>query len=80
MKIQISAPGGYLNQRRGIDAKPGDVIDVSEDLAVKLLNNRLAVPAPKPERKTAAHAPSQNVAKHVGKAPAASKVKEAKNG
>lgn len=68
MFVLITAKGGYVNQRREIDAKSGEVIEVADQLAVKLLNNGLAEPARRPARKTTARAPQQNTAKATGKA------------
>jgi hypothetical protein len=66
MRVRIIAKGGYFNPRRGIEAQTGSVIDVSDDLAVKMLAGQIAVPAPAPV-KTAAVAPPENAAQRVGK-------------
>jgi hypothetical protein len=66
MRVRIVQKHGYTD-RHGLVFEYGDVADVSDDLAVKLLNHRIAVAAPAPKVETAAVAPPENAAKRVSK-------------
>ena len=69
MRVLITAKNGYSNPRRSIELPCGAVAEVSDDLAVRLLNNHLAVLAPAARQKpveTVAKAPAQNAAKRTG--------------
>ena len=68
MKVRITAKAGYSNPRRGIECHTGDLCDIADDVAVKLLSMGLAVPAPKPEPRTVeAPAPPENTAQRTSK-------------
>ena len=68
MRVRVTASEGYENAS-GIDARPGDIIDVDETLARKLIARHVAVPAPAPEPviETAEKTPPRNTAKRVSK-------------
>jgi hypothetical protein len=66
MRVRIVQKHGYID-RHGLAFEYGDVADLSDDLAVKLLNHHIAVPAPDPEPEVAVAAPPENVAKRVSK-------------
>jgi hypothetical protein len=70
MRVLIIAKRGYTG-RDGVEHPCGTVAEFDEHLAVKLMNNLIAVPAPeKPKRETAVKAaPAANTAKATGKAP-----------
>lgn len=74
MKVLISKKGGY-GARDGRIFEFGDIADLDEALAVKLLQHGIAKPAPKPEVKTAAATPPENAAKRVFKPASKSKGK-----
>jgi len=67
MRILIIAKAGYSNPRRDIEVPTGGMVDVRDDLAVKLLNRGIAVPAPAPKVETAEVAPPENAAKRTAK-------------
>ena len=67
MRVRITAKMGYSNPRRGIELQCGAVADLTDDLAVRLLNNRIAVPAPAPKVEAPVVAPPENAAKRTYK-------------
>jgi hypothetical protein len=68
MRVLITAPGGYVSRKRGIDLGRGVVADLPDELALKLVRIGHAIPAPAPEPETAVRpAPPQNAAKRTGK-------------
>jgi hypothetical protein len=75
MRLRIIAPGGY-HDRYGNSYRTGQVVDFSDDLATKLLNHNIAVPAPPPEPETVTKAPAENTAKRVHKPVKARKEEE----
>ena len=73
MKIRITLPQGYENDK-GVKGEYGQVIDVTDDLGLKLIRLNMAVPAPEPKLVEATViAPSQNTAQRVAKPKARTK-------
>jgi len=73
MKIRITLPQGYENDK-GVKGEYGQVIDVTDDLGLKLIRLNMAVPAPEPKLvETAAAAPPENTAQRVAKPKARTK-------
>ena len=66
MRVRITQRTGY-GARDGRVFGLGDVADLDDALAVKLITNRIAEPAPAPVVRTAEAAPEANTAKRVGK-------------
>lgn len=67
MWVRITHQEGYESVK--VKAAAGDVIEVNERLAGKLIASNWAVPAPEPAPvvETAAVAPPENAARHTGK-------------
>lgn len=68
MKVQITLPQGYENDK-GVKGECGEVLDVYEDLAFKLIRLNMAVPAPESVVETVARAAPENTATRTGKMP-----------
>jgi hypothetical protein len=66
MRIRIITADGY-GDRFGNVYKCGDVTDMPDNIAVKLLTRRIAVPAPEPEVETSEVAPPSNAARKTGR-------------
>lgn len=67
MRVRIVVKGGYSNPRRGVELPCGEVCDLADGLALKLIRHRIAEPDPAPVLETVAVAPPENAAKRVGK-------------
>lgn len=67
MRVRIVQKHGYIT-RDGHEFPFGTEAELGDDLAVKLLNHHIAVPAPIQKRESAVVAPRQNTAKHTSKA------------
>ena len=65
MRVQITRQEGYESPK--VKAAQGDVIEVNDRLAGKLIASNWAVPAPAPVIETEAVAPPENAARHTGK-------------
>jgi hypothetical protein len=77
MKLLIIAAQGYGNPRRGIEhVPPGSTVEVGNDLAVRLIESHIAVPAPAPKREAHVVAPPENTAKSVSKPKPKARAKE----
>lgn len=66
MRLKVTAKQGYSNPRRGLELQVGNIIDVDDVLALKLLKHRICEPAPAVVE-TAVRTAPQHKAKRVSK-------------
>lgn len=68
MRVRIIARGGY-SSRHGLRYDRGQIAEIADHVAVKLIRHGIAEPAPAPlVIESAVKAPPANAAKRVGKA------------
>lgn len=68
MRLRIIRSDGWYDVRNGVKHPPGDIIELTDERAVKFIKNQIAVPVPEPPKiETAEAAPPQNAAKRTYK-------------